>query len=546
MRVVVIGAVAAGTSAAAKMRRNDESAEIVVYERDRFISYSGCGMPYYIGGAVESAQALTPRDSAFFKSRYDVDVFIRHEVLAVSPDEKRVTVKNLETGAVFVDRYDALVIATGARAVVPGIPGADGGRVFTLRNIGDMLRIRAFIDANRPRSAAIIGAGFIGLEMLENLRALGMDVSLIERLPQVMPGLDPDMAAHVQNYLEEKGAALYLGAAVQEIAEADVLLSGGRRVPADLVILSAGVRPNAELAAAAGAQLGVAGAIRVNVKMQTSLPGIYACGDCIEQFHRVTGAKVYRPLGSTANKTGRIAGDSVTGGDLEFRASSARGSSGLRFDRGADRLERARGPRRWFRPSRVPQHQAQPAGVPARQGNGHQGRGGPGLRQAARRADSLGTRAWTSGSTCSRRRSASRPRRATCSPGPRLRAAIFHHEGPVMYTGMILENAIHRDRPLMTSGELDQLMASGEKYALIDARRRSSMSGATSKPPSASPRAPQVRRRGAGPGRGCRHLLQQRDHRQRAQNILLGRGFKRVYNLSGGQRQYRAARPKPR
>ncbi len=201
MRLLIIGAVAAGTSAAAKARRNSEDAEIVIYEKDRHISYSGCGMPYAIGGVVESEEALAPRDTAFFKSRYNVDVLTRHEVLALSPAEKRLTVKNLETGVVFDDHYDKLVIATGARAATPPIQGADGPNVFTLRTFGDMLRIKAFLASHRPRAAAVVGAGFVGLEMCENLKRLGMEVTLIEKLPQVAPGLDADMAAHVQSHI---------------------------------------------------------------------------------------------------------------------------------------------------------------------------------------------------------------------------------------------------------------------------------------------------------------------------------------------------------
>ena len=301
MRFVMIGAVAAGTSAAAKARRNSEDAEIVIYEKDSFISYSGCGMPYYIGGEVESADELTPRDPAFFKSKYHVDIFTRHEVLSIHPDKKSLEIKNLSTGEVFTDRYDKLVIATGAHAVVPPIKGVDGTNVFTLRNISDMNRIKAFIDQAHPKSAAIIGTGFIGLEVCENLKRLGINVTLIEKLPQVTPGLDSDMAVYVKEHLEKNGVTVLTGASVEGITHDGVFLSDGGTVDAEVVLVSTGVRPNTELAAAAGIELGVTGAIRVNAKMQTNLPDIYACGDCIEQFHAVTGKPVYRPLGSTAN-----------------------------------------------------------------------------------------------------------------------------------------------------------------------------------------------------------------------------------------------------
>ena len=287
---------------------------------DSFISYSGCGMPYYIGGEVENADELAPRDPAFFKSKYNVDIYILHEVVSINPEEKTVLVKSLSTGVTFTDHYDKLVFATGARAVAPPIKGAGSEHVFTLRNINDMNQIKAFIDGNRSRSVVIVGAGFIGLEMCENLKGLGMEVTLLEKLPQVTPGLDSDMAVHVKEHIEKNGVPVFTGASITEITKSGVVLSDGNEIQADMVLLSTGVRPNTELAAAAGIELGVAGAIRVNTKMQTSLPDIYACGDCTEQFHVVTGKPVYRPLGSTANKTGRIAGDSLTGGSLEFKS----------------------------------------------------------------------------------------------------------------------------------------------------------------------------------------------------------------------------------
>ena len=319
MKIIIIGAVAAGTSAAAKARRNSEEAEIVIYEKDSFISYSGCGMPYYIGGEVESADELTPRNPAFFKSKYNVDIKTLHEVMSISPNAKSIEVKNLTTGEIFTDSYDKLVIATGASAVVPPIKGTDKNNVFTLRNINDMNRIKAFINENSPKSAVIIGTGFIGLEVCENLKRIGIEVTLIERLPHVTPGLDSDMAVYVKDEIEKNGVNIFLNASVNEINDNGVILSDGTQVNTDMVLTSAGVRPNTNLAKLAGIELGSFGAIKVNKKMQTNIKDIYACGDCIEQFNLITGKPIYRPLGSTANKTGRIAGDVITGGSLEFR-----------------------------------------------------------------------------------------------------------------------------------------------------------------------------------------------------------------------------------
>lgn len=319
MRIVIIGAVAAGTSAATKARRNNENAEIVLYEKDSFISYSACSMPYYIGGEIKNIDELIPRNPMYFKDTYNVDIFTLHEVISISPDTKSITIKNLSTGEIFTDYYDKLVIATGARAAIPPIKGIDGRHVFTLRNINDMNRIKSFVDTNRPQSVVIIGTGFIGLEACENLKRLGLKVTLLEKLEQIMPGLDEDMAVYVEKHVKEKGVFILTNTSVSEITKNSVVLSDDKEIKADMVLVSIGVRPNTELASAAGIELGVAGAIHVNTKMQTNLPDIYACGDCTEQYHVITKKPLYRPLGSTANKTGRITGDSITGGALEFK-----------------------------------------------------------------------------------------------------------------------------------------------------------------------------------------------------------------------------------
>jgi NADPH-dependent 2,4-dienoyl-CoA reductase/sulfur reductase-like enzyme len=319
MRILIIGGVAAGTSAATKARRNNRDAEIVIYEKDDYISYAGCGMPYYIGGITKNISDVAPRDPAFFKNQHNIDVHILHEVLSINPEEKTVLVKNLSTDETFEDQYDKLVISTGARAVVPPIKGADRPHVFTLRNVNDMKRIKGFIDTSQPKQAVIVGTGFIGLEMCENLKALGIEVTMVERLPQITPGLDSDMAVHVEKHIKKKGVKVLTEASVVEITDKAVILSEGEELAADTVLLATGARPNTELASAAGIELGVAGAIRVNRSMQTNLADVYACGDCTEQFQLITGKTVYRPLGSTANKTGRICGDVLTGGSSEFR-----------------------------------------------------------------------------------------------------------------------------------------------------------------------------------------------------------------------------------
>ena len=323
MKLVIIGSVAAGTSVAAKARRNNEDAQITIYDRDYDISYSGCGIPYYVGGKVESRDDLTPRDAAFFKKRYNIDVMTRHNVTAVDKDAKTVTVENLETGDTFTDAYDVLVLATGASSIIPPIPGVKSDNVFPIRNIQQAEATRSFVDSTDPKHATIIGAGFIGLEMAEQLKLRGVDVTIIERVPQVMPPLDKDMACRVEEHLEKNGIELMLGETVTELVGDGhverVVTESGKTIETDLVILSVGVRPNVELAMQMGVTLGETGAIAVNERMETNIPGVYAVGDVAESFSIVTGKPIWRPLGSTANKMGRTAGDVITGGHLEHR-----------------------------------------------------------------------------------------------------------------------------------------------------------------------------------------------------------------------------------
>lgn len=540
MRIVIIGAVAAGTSAAAKARRNNEDAEIVIYEKDSFISYSGCGMPYYIGDEVESADQLTPRTPAFFKRKYNVDIHTRHEVLSISPDVKTITIKNLITEDIFTDHYDKLVIATGARATIPPIKGVDSQHVFTLRNINDMNHIKAFIDTNRPQSAAIIGTGFIGLEVCGNLKGLGIEVTLLERLPQVTPGLDADMAIYVQDHIAKNGVSVLTSVSIAEITAKSVILSDGKEIKADIVLVSTGVRPNTELAASAGIDLGASGAIRVNTKMETNLPDIYACGDCIEQFHVVTEKPVYRPLGSTANKTGRIAGDSMTGGSLEFRGILGTGifkifdmtvaQTGL-SEREAHELGYDVVVCHNIKPNKPEYMQGKEMvikGIADKKTGRLLGVQIVGYEGVDKRVDVF----------------------VTAITFKAKVEDLFHLDlayappfsttkDPVMYTGMILENAIHRGRPLMTAQELDVLVQSGEKYTLIDARvpaqyEKDHVVTAQSIPHDKLRIAVESLDKDAVTVTYCNKGTTG----NAAQNIMLGRGFKKVYNLSGGQKQY--------
>lgn len=546
MRIVIIGAVAAGTSAAAKARRNSEDAEIVIYEKDSFISYSGCGMPYYIGGEVKSVEELIPRDSVFFKSKYNVDIFTLHEVLSINANEKTLEVKNLSSGEVFADNYDKLVIATGARATVPLIKGAACTNVFTLRNINDMNRIKAFIDATSPKTAAIIGTGFIGLEVCENLKGLGIEVTLIEKLPQVTPGLDSDMAVYVKDHLEKNGVIVLTCASANEITENRVILSDGKAIAADLVLLSTGVRPNTELAKQAGIELGIAGAIKVNAKMQTNLKDVYACGDCAEQFHVVTGKPVYRPLGSTANKTGRIAGDSITGGSLEFRGILGTGIFKI-FDIAVAQTGLSEREAKEQGYDVVVCHNIKP-NKPEYMGGKEMVIKGIADKTSGRL---LGVQIVGSEGVDKRIDVF-----VTAITFKAKVEDLFHLDlayappfsttkDPVMYTGMILDNAISKDRPLMTAQELDDLMESGEEYNLIDARAASQYEKGHIETAQSIPHA-KLRATADSIDKDAVTITycNRGVTGNAAQNILLNKGFKKVFNLSGGYKQFSKAHTK--
>lgn len=325
MKILIIGAVAAGTSAAAKARRNDEKAEIRIYEKDEHISYSGCGLPYFISGDVKSIRALVPRDEAFFKDKYNVDIYIRHEVLAIDKQKREITVRNLADERVFYDSYDKLVIATGASSIVPPVTGAQNGNVFVLRNPNSAIAIKNYIETEKPAQAVIVGSGFIGLEMAESLQKAGLEVTIVEKLPNICPALDSDMAAHLHSYLVNSGIKIQTGRSADEFTQGSVILDDGSKLIAQLIILAVGVSPNVKLAKECGVELGSTGAILINKRMQTNLPAVYACGDCVQSMSIIDGQPLYRPLGSTANKMGRIAGDAITGGNMTFRGIAGTG-----------------------------------------------------------------------------------------------------------------------------------------------------------------------------------------------------------------------------
>lgn len=333
MKVVIVGGVAGGATAAARLRRLDETAEIVVFERSGFVSYANCGLPYYIGGVIEDQEELTLQTPESFYERFRVQMKVHHEVTAIDRSAKTVTVRNLATGEVFQESYDKLLLAPGARPTQPALPGVGLDRLFTLRTVEDTLRIRRFVDTQHPKSVVLAGGGFIGLELAENLRERGLDVTIVQRPKQLMTPFDADMAALIHREVRAHGVRLALGHTVEGFAESEggvqVLLKDEQPLQADMVILAIGVTPDSRLAAEAGLELGLKGSILVNDRMQTSDPDIYAVGDAVQVNHFVTGQPALIALAGPANKQGRIAADNMAGGDSRYKGSQ--GSSVLKI-----------------------------------------------------------------------------------------------------------------------------------------------------------------------------------------------------------------------
>ena len=333
MKVVIVGGVAGGATAAAQLRRLDETAEIVVFERSGFISYANCGLPYYIGGVIEDEADLTLQTPESFYERFRVQMKVHHEVTAIDRAAKTVTVRNLETGEVFAEAYDKLLLSPGAKPTQPALPGVGLDRLFTLRTVEDTLRIHRFVAEQHPRSVVLAGGGFIGLELAENLREKGLDVTIVQRPTQLMNPFDADMAALIHREVRAHGVRLALGHTVEGFAEANggvqVLLKDEAPLQADMVILAIGVTPDSRLAADAGLELGLKGSIVVNDRMQTSDPDIYAVGDAVQVTHFVSGQPALIALAGPANTQGRIAADNIAGGDSRYKGSQ--GSSVLKI-----------------------------------------------------------------------------------------------------------------------------------------------------------------------------------------------------------------------
>jgi NADPH-dependent 2,4-dienoyl-CoA reductase/sulfur reductase-like enzyme len=319
-RVVIVGGGAAGMSAAAKARRVDPSLEIVVFERSGYVSYGACGFPYAIKGEIARVEDVVVRTPEQF-AKQGIRALVRHEVLTVDPHARTVLVRNRASGAEFAEPWDELVLTAGGAPVRPPLAGIDLPGVFALRTVEDALAIRNWLEERQPAHGVIVGGGYIGLELAEALAAHEVRLTLLERLPQVIPTLDPEPAALVLAELERQGVDVRVGQAVEGFAGDErvrAVVAGGQRLPADIVILAVGVRPSVELARAAGVTIGATGAIAVDERQRTSVPQIWAAGDVAEAYHRVTGKPAWVPLGTTANKQGKVAGENLGGGDARF------------------------------------------------------------------------------------------------------------------------------------------------------------------------------------------------------------------------------------
>ena len=351
LKVLIVGGVAGGASAAARLRRLDETAEIIIFEKGEYISYANCGLPYYIGEVIRKKEKLIIQTPENMKKRFNIDVRVNSEVLSIDRKNKTVDVFDRTNNKIYKESYDRLILSPGAEPVKPRLVGIDSQRIFTLRDIPDTYRIKDFMESNKPGNAVIVGAGFIGLEMAENLHERGINVAIVELSDHVAGSLDSDMAAFVHQYLRSKGIRLYLKTGVSEFIpdgeKIGVRLSDGRLLAADMVILSVGVRPNVKLASDAGLTLGESGGIAINEFMQTSDPDIYAVGDAVELYdfmgtvlNKVTvGESAYAslddqphaeltrtvlvPLAGPANKQGRIAADNICGRNMKYNGSQA-------------------------------------------------------------------------------------------------------------------------------------------------------------------------------------------------------------------------------
>lgn len=325
-RILIVGGVAGGASCAARLRRLDETAEIVLFERGEYISFANCGLPYYIGGVIPKREQLLVQDVKTMNAWFNLEIHTKAEVIAIQPEQKTVTVRYLRTGEERQERYDVLVLSPGASPIVPRLEGLEEARdrIFTIRNIADVDALKGFMDTTVPKTAVVVGGGFIGLEMAENLRHKGLDVHLVEAADQVMTALDPEMATLIAAELKKNGVKLSLGTAIQGFADAGktVVLADGSRIATDLTVLAIGVRPESGLIKDAGLAVNERGAIVIDDQFRVAgAEDIYAIGDAVETTDRIFGEKTQIPLAGPANRMGRMVADIICGKDKHYKGS---------------------------------------------------------------------------------------------------------------------------------------------------------------------------------------------------------------------------------
>jgi NADPH-dependent 2,4-dienoyl-CoA reductase/sulfur reductase-like enzyme len=326
-KLVIIGGVAAGMSAASQAKRRRSDLEVTVFEKGSFVSYGSCGLPYFIAGLVETPEALLHVTLEEFRSKRGIDVRTCHEVLEIDTEKKQVKVLDRNSAKEFMFPYTMLVYAAGARASMPQIPGIDLPNVFTLRNLEHGIRLKQALSSGKVKKALIMGGGYIGLEMAEAFRANGLVVTMVEMMPRIMSSMDQEITRDIEKELAEKGIILYKEAKVRSLdcgGKGDGITASTNLgdIQADLVLVSAGITPESGLAGRAGIRIGYGNAVAVNDRMETNIPDIYACGDCAETYHRMLRRNVYIPLGTTANKQGRVAGNNVAGGNIAFQGAT--------------------------------------------------------------------------------------------------------------------------------------------------------------------------------------------------------------------------------
>ena len=332
MKTIIIGGVAGGATAAARIRRLDENAEIIIFERSGYISYANCGLPYYIGGIIDGKEDLTLQTPESFYRRFRIKAKVNHEVTGIDVKNKTVSVTDLKTGMGFTESYDKLILSPGAKPVLPDFY-TENERTFTLRTVEDTLKIRAFIEQNQPKVAVVIGGGFIGLEMAENLTELGVKTTIVQRGNHLLPTVDCDMASFIHASFRYRGVQIILNSSTNKMSitgdKVSLELTDGQQISADMVVLAVGVAPENTLAKKAGLELGVKGAIKVNRKMETSVPDIYAVGDAVQVKHFITEQDAVISLAGPANKQGRIVADNICGLNSEYEGSQ--GSSVIKL-----------------------------------------------------------------------------------------------------------------------------------------------------------------------------------------------------------------------